>query len=70
MLFSCTVRIYLRKTIFSSKIQCLFSSVWKQLDFIIEFAGYRMKQPSIKQLTARPLISQKTVIKGAVLSCF
>ena len=46
------------------------TSVRKQLDFIIEFAGYRTKQPSIKQLTARPLISQKTVFKRAVLSCF
>ena len=45
-------------------------SVWKQLDFIIEFATYRMKQPSMKQLTARPLISQKTVFKRAVMSCF
>ena len=48
----------------------LYTSVRKQLDFIIEFAGYRTKQPSIKQLTARPLISQKTVFKRAVLSCF
>ena len=47
-----------------------YSSVRKQLDFIIEFAGYRTKQPSIKQLTALPLISQKTVFKRAVLSCF
>ena len=46
------------------------TSVWKQLDFIIEFATYRMKQPSMKQLTARPLISQKTVFKRAVMSCF
>ena len=48
----------------------MYASVRKQLDFIIEFAGYRTKQPSIKQLTARPLISQKTVFKRAVLSCF
>ena len=48
----------------------LSTSVWKQLDFIIEFAGYHTKQPSIKQLTARPLISHKTVFKRAVLSCF
>ena len=47
-----------------------YTSVRKQLDFIIEFAGYRTKQPSIKQLTALPLISQKTVFKRAVLSCF
>ena len=38
----------------------------KQLDFIIEFAGYRTKQYSIKQLTARPLIFQKTVFERAV----
>ena len=47
-----------------------YSSVRKQLDLIIEFAGHRTKQRSIKQLTARPLISQKTVFKRAVLSCF
>ena len=50
--------------------QWVKTSVWKQLDFIIEFATYRMKQPSMKQLTARPLISQKTVFKRAVMSCF